>query len=162
MTTASALRYLPHAIGALAVIAVAWWGYSTIWEQGHEASEQEHAAQAAEAAAEDHRNYLAAVAWGNQISTQLAATQRQIATLKDHHEDVARILPGMCPDGLRVLHDAAAAGVYLPDPSGASIRTPAVIAASAIASAIGDNYGRARDCESRLNALIDWHKKNDQ
>ena len=162
MIPALALRYLPHALVAVATAGAIWWGYSTIWEKGHDACEQEHAAQAAEAAAADHRNYLAAVAWGNQISTQLAATQRQIATLKVHHEDVARILPGMCPDGLRVLHDAAAAGVYLPDASGASLRTPAVIAASAIASAIGDNYGRARDCESRLNALIDWHKKNDQ
>lgn len=149
-----------YGIGAIAVVLAVNALYSAVRSGGYDQCRSEVAAKQAAAQSEDHKNYLAAVAWGNQVSASLAQAQRRIADLKGDHENGARVIPGFCPDGLRLLHDAAATGVYLPDPTGASLRTPAVVAASAIGVAVADNYARARDCEARLNALIDWHEKH--
>lgn len=157
MIPAIVLRYLPHAIGTVAVLGAVWWGYSTIWDEGYESCQTEHIAQAAEAAAEARQDYLDAVARGDEISAKLAAAQAENRRLRnDLANDVDR-LRGLCPAGLRLIHDAAATGTPLSDAARASLDTPATVDARPIASAIAGNYAECRGCLDQLNALIDWH-----
>lgn len=140
----------------LAVSAIATWGYSTVHANGVAACERKQQVAAATSAAEDHKNYVAAIAWGSQMSTKLAAKQQELKRLKNRHEDAARTIPGTCPDGLRVLHDAAAAGLDIPEPTGQADGTSSTVAASEIGSTIAINYAACQENAERLGAWIEW------
>ena len=120
----------------------------------------ERAATAAQviAQAEALAQYEAAIAWGNQVSGQLAHARRHIQSTKESHETAALDLVGTCPVGLRVLHDAAASGDDLPQAARASLAAPGTVAADWVGSALAVNYARARDCQAQLTALIEWHE----
>lgn len=137
------------------------WALHTFYAKGVQDSEDQHALVAAKAAESDHKNYLAAVEWGNQITVSLMATNRKITDMRTTHETFARGIPGTCPDSLRVLHDAAASGSNLPIPASGSSGPTATFAASAIGSVISKNYAEARQCQAQLNSLIDWHNQID-
>lgn len=156
--TPSHLRLVLGAIGTVAVMGAPWWGYSTIWDRGYETCQTEHIAKAAEAAAEARQDYLDAVARGDEISTKLAAAQAENRRLRnDLANDVDR-LRGLCPAGLRLIHDAAATGTTLSEAARTSLDTPATVDARPIAQAIAGNYAECRGCIAQLNALIDWHE----
>jgi hypothetical protein len=161
MIPALALRYLPHALGTVAVLGAIWWVHDSIWDKGYDRCHEEYASAHAVEAAAAQSDYLAAVARGDEISAKLATAQAENRRLRNHHADTARSILGVCPDGLRAYHDAAATGSELPPASGASIGQTGLVAASAIAVAIGENYSTCRECESQLNALIDWHTKEE-
>lgn len=152
-----ALRYLPHALAALAVVGVVWWGYSTIWDRGYARCEAEHSEVLAQATAQAHQDYLDAVARGDALSARLATAQSENRRLKDELSSDIDRLRGLCPAGLRLIHDAAAAGRSLPDAARASLDSPATVDARAVAHAVADNYAACRGYIDQLNALIDWH-----
>lgn len=154
-------RYLPHALGTIAVLGAIWWVHDSVWDAGYARCESEHITQAAEAAAAAREDYLDAVARGDEISAKLATAQAENRRLRNHHANIARSIPGLCPDSLRAVHDAAAAGAEMPATPGTSVDETGTVAASAVATAIADNYHACREYAAQLNALIDWHKKEE-
>ena len=61
------------------------------------------------------------------------------------------------PDGFRVLHDAAAAGVPpAGDPSGVTADAPSGLALSAVADTVTTNYGICHETAERLKGWQDW------
>lgn len=142
--------------GAAAVaVAVAYFQGRS---DGRAACERAATAAQVTAQAEALAQYEAALAWGNQVSAQLAARQREIRTMRNQHADYALSIDGTCPGRLRYLHDAAALGTALPDAARASLAATQPLDAARIAGAVADNYARARDCQAQLTALIEWHE----
>ena len=61
------------------------------------------------------------------------------------------------PDGFRVLHDAAAAGVpTAAEPAGESADAPSGLALSAVADTVTANYGICHATAERLRGWQDW------
>ena len=61
------------------------------------------------------------------------------------------------PDGFRLLHDAAAAGVPpAAEPAGKSADTPSGLALSAVADTVTTNYGVCHETAERLKGWQDW------
>jgi hypothetical protein len=162
MIPAFALRYLPHALGTIAVLGAIWWVHDSVWDKGYARCEADYAAQSAAAAAHARQDYLDAIAKGDALSARLAASQAENQKLRSRHADSARSILGVCPDSLRVLHDAAAAGTELPPASSTLAGQTGLVAASAVAVAVGENYADCREYAERLNALIDWHTRGQQ
>jgi hypothetical protein len=72
-------------------------------------------------------------------------------------QQVTKYVPLSTPDlpyGFRVLHDAAATGVQLPDAAG-GLDGPAV-SAQDVAATVADNYTGCRATAAQLSALQDW------
>ncbi len=148
--------------GLGAVVAVAaflGWGAVTLRNSATEQCNQAHAAAQAEAAAADHADYLAAIAWGSQISAQLAQTQRRLNDVKTDYLAYAHGIAGNCPADLGVLIDAAARGKNLPAATGTPADPAATVAAAAVGANIAENYARCLANASQLSALVDWHHK---
>lgn len=139
-----------------AILLAGWRGVAYLENRGYNRCQGEVALAKGKAEEEGLATYKAAMAWGTQVSTQLAEAQRINADLRVNHGKAASHIPGMCPVGLLNLHDAAAKGAFIPDPTGASLRAPGFIAASAIGDAVADNYAACRDCEDKLRGWIDF------
>lgn len=152
------LRYVPHALAALAVAGAAWWAYSTVWERGYARCESANATVIAQATAQAHQDYLDAVARGDQISARLATAQTENRRLRNELANDIERLRGLCPAGLRIIHDAAATGRDVSDAARASLGAPATVDARAVAQAVASNYADCRGYIDQLNALIDWHE----
>jgi len=61
------------------------------------------------------------------------------------------------PDGFRLLHDAAAAGVPpAAEPPGKSADAPSGVALSAVADTVTANYGICHETSERLKGWQDW------
>jgi hypothetical protein len=61
------------------------------------------------------------------------------------------------PDGFRLLHDAAAAGVPpAAEPAGESADAPSGVALSAVADTVTQNYGICHETAERLKGWQDW------
>ena len=146
---------------ALALTALVGWGYFHIRGSGVAACESRHKLADAAAEASAHKEYLAALGWGNQLSADLAETQRKLNATKTEYLLYANGISGNCPSTLGVLTNAAATGAPVPQPTGEPADPPAALStieASLIAANIAENYGRANACITQFNALIDWHK----
>lgn len=149
-------------LGALvAVAAFLGWGAVSLVDSTRAACEGEHASAALQAQKQDHANYLAAVAWGSQISAQLAQTQRRLNYVKTEYLAYAGGIAGNCPAGLGLLIDAAATGQNLPAAAGAPVDPAAQIAAAAIGTNIAENYARCLANAAQLAALIEWHREEE-
>ena len=62
------------------------------------------------------------------------------------------------PDGLRLLHDAAAAGVPpAAEPAGKSADAPSGLALAAVADTVITNYGICHETAERLKGWQDWY-----
>lgn len=62
------------------------------------------------------------------------------------------------PDGFRLLHDAAAAGVPpAAEPAGRSADAPSGLALSAVAETVTTNYGICHETAERLKGWQDWY-----
>jgi len=146
--------------GVAAVLFVLWSVFSAIDSGGYDRCQAEHDATTRKHLEKQLDATLDEIERGNALSMRLTEATRKIDKLKENHHEAAGVISGTCPDGLRVLHDAAATGTYLPDPTGASLGTTKTIEASAIGKAVADNYAAARWCEEHLNTLIDWHQSS--
>jgi hypothetical protein len=153
------LPLLPYLAAAALALGAVWSVVSWLDGRGYERCQVEHEAATAEAERQAHEHYLGALAWGNQVSADLAKKQRELDTLKGEYLTYANAIVGNCPADLGLFVASVAAG----DPVPSTPRTPpdpsAAIAASAIAANVATNYGIARNCEAQLNALIDWHTR---
>ena len=144
----------------LALSGFAGWGYFHILDIGVATCEARHIEADAAAEASAHKEYLAAVARGDKLAEELAATQRRLNDTTTEYLAYANGISGNCPAAVGVLSNAAATGAKLPkapskpaDPAA----TSGTIPASDIAANIAENYGRANACIAQLNLLSDWH-----
>lgn len=133
------------------------WGYLAIRGAGVDACNRTHAEAAAQAEAESHQQYLAALAWGEQISEQLAQTQRRLNDTKTEYLAYANGIVGNCPNALGLLADAAARGTTVPKTPGTPADPAAAFSAADIAGNIAENYARCHLNAEQLAALIAWH-----
>jgi uncharacterized protein YhaN len=131
-----------------------WAGYT----KGYNACERDQKAATADALRQAQENYHAEVERGNTLSNRLAEKQREIRKLKDDHEDYARSIAGTCPDGVRLLHDAAALDQPLPETARSLAGEAGTVAARDLAQAINRNYAACNEYRAQLDALIDWHR----
>lgn len=150
--------YYLYLAGYLAALVLTWAGVSYLERQGYTQCQAEVAQAKETAQKEANQRYEAALAWGTQVSNTLAEAQRINNDLRVNHARASAAIPGMCPVGLLTLHDSAAAGAFIPDPTGETLRAPGFIAASALGSAIADNYAVCRDCCDRLAGWIEWYR----
>ena len=153
------LRIYAYLAGFLAVLGLAWTVYHRVDSGGYDRCKDEQQLATAQAERQDHANYVSAVAWGSQVSADLAAKQIEAANLRSENARLSAQLVGTCPLGLRYIADAAATQTHVPNPSGKPFNPPGTVAADIIASNVTDNYARGNDCIRQLNALIDWHEK---
>lgn len=144
------------ALGSLvALIGSYFYGHHA----GGTSCERDHQTAALQATQALHAQYVAEKERGDKIAVALQAERRENQRLRGQHADNARLLTGTCPNGLRVLHDAAASGKELSEAAFRTLNQTGTVAASEVAEAVTGNYATARDCQKQLNALIDWHSK---
>jgi len=147
-------------LGLVVVALVAGWTlYHRIDAGGYDRCRNEVDVAAAKATKEDTDKYLAALAWGNQISAKLAEAQKQINSLRSAHVDYAYSIAGTCPGRLRYLHDAAASGTPLPEAAFGPLAAAQPIDADRVGRAIAENYANARECYAKLSAINEFYKK---
>lgn len=148
---------IPYLVGAALGTAALFGLYRHVVDTGYQQCRVEWDAAVVEQQTQNQQDYLAALAWGNQISADLAAKQRQLENLKGEYLSYASAITGNCPESLGVFVASVAAGGPVPT----APRTPpdpsAAIAASVIAANVATNYAIARACQAQLNAVIDWH-----
>lgn len=144
------------AVGGLVLAAALAAGYRWAYGHGHDACARDHDQAVAVAKDQDHAAYVAAVAWGSQVSETLAQSQMQIQSLRKEHDHYARSITGTCPDGLRVLHDASAAGTNISEPASEVAGGTGTVAASAVGEAVAENYAACRENLEQLEAWIRW------
>lgn len=140
-----------------ALVAATWLGYNA-WKAhqqglGYNKAKGEYAAQASQADAQ--REALA-----EPIAAQQTQAQGRIRTItKTLIEKVpVYVKADACalPPGFRLLHDAAAANVEVPDATGLVDAAP--VPAADAASTIVSNYGIARSNAAWLVGLQEWVK----
>lgn len=113
MIPAIALRYLPHALVAVATAGAIWWGYSTIWDRGYASCEEknraalaEHLQRGIEQAQVIAKQDAEVSEYYERVRTRI---ETQIITVRD---EVAHEVPADClkcslsPVGLQRLNDA--------------------------------------------------------
>jgi hypothetical protein len=147
-----------YVVAGILLLSIFGAGARWFYGAGVDATELRYANARQEATEADHTQYVAAVAWGSQVSATLAATQREIEVLRSRHDNYARRITGTCPDGLRVLHDAAAEGTDVPESAGQTTGSTATVAASDIGAAIAENYAAFRENAEQLESWITWCK----
>jgi hypothetical protein len=91
------------------------------------------------------------------LQGRLVAATHNLSTMKE----LQRAVPAQVPDGTpalppgwRVLHDAAAEGVQLPDPASSAPAAP--VAAAEAAATVIRNYGSCRDQDDAYQRLQQW------
>lgn len=91
----------------------------------------------------------------------LAADRKRIVTVtKEVIREIPVYIPASTPalpGGFRVLHDSAATGVPLPDPTRQP--PPAPVAAAAAAETVIDNYAACREQDAAYQRLQQWLTK---
>ena len=110
-----------------------------------------------------------------QVVQKQAAVAQAVAVLQQAAQDHVRIVTRtlirkvpayvtlqadagcVVPDGLRLLHDAAAAGVPpAAEPAGKSADAPSGLALSAVAETVTANYGICHETAERLKGWQSW------
>lgn len=161
-------------LAAVAAIAgLVWAGYHAIDGRGYSRCEREHAVALSHAQEEAHQTYLAEVARGDQLSADLAKTQRRLDDTKREYLTYANSITGVCDPSFRVfVEHASGAKTGVPAATGAPTSATAAEAAAdlayqtAITRAIGanvaENYARLDKCVAEFGALIDWYQRPEE
>lgn len=152
-----ALRYLPHALAALAVVVAVWWAYSWAWNRGDTACRAEWDAATEEIRAHRMAALRVAEIRANALSKELVEKERRYGNLKSEYLAYAGAITGVCDPALGVLVGAASAGAPLPAAPSAPADPAAAPQAAAVAANIAENYTRCWENLARHNALLDWH-----
>lgn len=157
--------WLGAVIGLTALCA---WAYSTVFDRGVAHAERGHAAASAQIQVDASKNYLAALAWGNQISRDLAQTQRRLHETKSEYLAYAHAITGVCDPSVRMLVEYAS-GAKDPMPEASSPPTDGPFAEEALERAyqeavarligvnVAENYSRLDLCIAEKRALNAWH-----
>ena len=154
-----------YALGAAALAASLYAGYSFIYNKGYEAARME--ALAASSLAQNEAEQLVQLARerGDKLAAQLVISQRKVQEKHNELLAYANGISGNCPASLGVLVAAASSSSNnLPDSASSPANQAATdsstgIAASLIAANVATNYSRHAECISGFNALIDWHEQ---
>ena len=152
-------------VGVVAVAALAGYAYLAGRSSGVDSCEERHELARLKAVEEAQQHYNAALAWGNQISTQLAQTQRRLNETKSEYLAYANGIVGNCDGSIGLFLAAESAPGSLPEAPGAPTdAAPAVeappIAASLVAANIAENRWRFEANYAQCTALIAWHTEN--
>jgi len=105
----------------------------------------------------------AAVAQQVAVSQQAAQDRVRVVTRTITKEIPVYVTPQadagcVVPDGFRLLHDAAAAGVPpAAEPAGKPADAPSGLALSAVADTVTTNYGICHETAQRLRGWQDWY-----
>lgn len=151
------IRFLPHILGSLAILGVATWVYSSIWDRGYDSCKGEWNAALAEAAVKRDAELEVARLRGDALSKGLAEKERQYGNLRSEYLAYAHAIPGVCDPALGVLVAAASTATSMPQTPSAPASPPTTVSSAAVAANVAENYTRAWVCIAQLNALIDWH-----
>jgi hypothetical protein len=157
LLTSPAAKY---ALGAAALAASLYAGYSFIYNKGYEAARME--ALAASSLAQNEAEQLVQLARerGDKLAAQLVISQRKVQEKHNELLAYANGISGNCPASLGVLVAAASSSSSnLPDSASNSANQTSTIEASLIAANVATNYSRHAECISGFNALIDWHEQ---
>ena len=149
-----------YALGAAALAASLYAGYSFIYNKGYEAARME--ALAASSLAQNEAEQLVQLARerGDKLAAQLVISQRKVQEKHNELLAYANGISGNCPASLGVLVAAASSNTNnLPDSASNSANQTSTIEASLIAANVATNYSRHAECISGFNALIDWHEQ---
>lgn len=154
---------------AFAVAAIIGWAYMAVYGRGVAACERDHFAANAAAAEEQHQQYLAEVARGEELSAKLAKTQRRLDAKQTEYLTYAGAITGVCDPSLRMFVEyASGAKAGVPESSITPATTTAAESAAdlayqaevtrAIGINVATNYARLDKCVAEFNAIIDWHR----
>lgn len=157
------LAFLAGPIGrwlVLAALVMASYG-AAYWkgrQAGSDAAERQYAAAQAEAA----RQAAIIAAKRHQVTEKVVIQYRdRVRTVREKGDEIVRTVEkfvpvGTCdlPGGVRLLHDAGAAGRPIPD-TASGIDAAGVTVATFAATVIG-NYTTCHETETRLTALQQW------
>ena len=149
-----------YALGAAALAASLYAGYSFIYNKGYEAARME--ALAASSLAQNEAEQLVQLARerGDKLAAQLVISQRKVQEKHNELLAYANGISGNCPASLGVLVAAASSSSSnLPDSASNSANSAATVEASLIAANVTTNYSRHAECIAGFNALIDWHEQ---
>jgi hypothetical protein len=150
---------LPYRLLALAagVGLVALYSYRS----GVSAADERHRVEQLEQALAYAAAYQQEVERGDQISRQLAETQRKTRT---HTARLAVATAGLrdcgaAPGLLVRLHDAAAGQTGMPATTEHAACAPSAVTNTEFARVVVENYGLCNQYIAQLDALIDWHER---
>ena len=152
-------------LGAACAFAIfIGWGAMALVDSTRAACEGRHALASQQATAAAHKDYLAALEWGNQISKQLAEKQRSLNETEKQYLTYANAITGVCDPSFRVFVEyASGAKDRMPEATGTPSNPPASkdaaeAATRIMAANIAANYARLDHCVAGFNALLDWHE----
>lgn len=149
-----------YALGAAALAASLYAGYSFIYNKGYEAARMETLAESALAQNEAEQLVQLARERGDKLAAQLVISQRKVQEKHNELLAYANDISGNCPASLGVLVAAASSSSSnLPNSASNSANSAATVEASLIAANVATNYSRHAECISGFNALIDWHEQ---
>ena len=151
------IRFLPHILGSLAILSIAVWVYSSVWDRGYDSCKGEWNAALAEAAVKRDAELEVARLRGDALSKGLAEKERQYGNLRSEYLAYAHAIPGVCDPALGVLVAAASTATSVPQTPSAPASPPPATSSAVVAANVAENYTRAWVCIAQLNALIDWH-----
>mgnify|MGYP003545175398 FL=1 len=162
LLTSPAAKY---ALGAAALAASLYAGYSFIYNKGYEEARMEAVVSANLAQNEAEQLAQLARERGDKLAAQLVISQRKVQEKHNELLAYANGISGNCPSGLGVLVAAASSSnSNLPDSASSPANQAATycstgIAANLIAANVATNYSRHAECIAGFNALIDWHEQ---
>jgi hypothetical protein len=149
-----------YALGAAALAASLYAGYSFIYNKGYEAARTEALAASSRAQTQADLLVSAARKQGDKLAASLASTQRKLNETQTEYLAYANGISGNCPASLGVLIAAASSSSgNLPNPASNATNSPATLEAALIAANVATNYSRHAECIAGFNALIDWHEQ---
>jgi len=157
LLTSPAAKY---ALGAAALAASLYAGYSFIYNKGYEAARTE--ALAASSRAQTRADLLVSAArkQGDKLAASLANTQRKLNDKQVELLAYANGISGNCPASLGVLvASASSSSDKVPDSANNATNSAATIEAALIAANVATNYSRHAECIAGFNALINWHEQ---
>ncbi len=149
-----------YALGAAALAASLYAGYSFIYNKGYDAARME--ALAASSLAQNEAEQLVQLARerGDKLAASLSQTQRKLNETQTEYIAYANGISGNCPASLGVLVAAASSSTNnLPNSASSPTNSAATVEASLIAANVATNYSRHAECIAGFNALIDWHEQ---
>lgn len=151
------IRFLPHILGSLAILSIAVWVYSSVWDRGYDSCKGEWNTALAEAAVKRDAELEVARLRGDALSKGLAEKEREYGNLRSEYLAYAHAIPGVCDPALGVLVAAASTATSVPQTPSAPASPPPATSSAVVAANVAENYTRAWVCIAQLNALIDWH-----
>jgi hypothetical protein len=146
-------RILAALLGLLLtlLLATGWYAYA------QHKSVQEKADQVALMQSDLNQQARINTATTQALEARIKSATRIVTVTKEIEREVPVLVPAGTPDlppGWRVLHDAAAQGVQLPDPAQRADAAP--VAASAAATTVNANYGACRGQDDAYQKLQQW------